>query len=167
MQAHFWSNSWYWSCWLASLGVSWKSRWDSIRAEVRRRSVTWCPSEKVRKFRQSDFVWFFFLVYLYIFATIRCRFHLIVFTFLSVSFYTGVAVAMGYICFLNVVCYSPIQSRCLFYMFWSLPESDQLPWKQCISENGSLCLTDDKKLSACECKTVGFDLRVPAENFYL
>ncbi|KAL5237910.1 hypothetical protein ACI65C_005320 [Semiaphis heraclei] len=79
----------------------------------------------------------------------------------------GVAVAMGYICFLNVVCYSPIQSRCLFYMFWSLPESDQLPWKQCISENGSLCLTDDKKLSACECKTVGFDLRVPAENFYL
>lgn len=177
-QARLWSNSWFWSCWSASRGVSWKSPWDSIRAEVRRRSVTWCPSAKVRKVRQSDSVGFFFLLdcfcffvflfYFYIFTTIRCCFHLIVFTFLSVSFYPGVAVAMGYICFLNVICYSPIQSRCLFYMYWSLPESDQLPWKRCISANDSLCLTDDKKLGLCtECKTVGVDLRVPAESFYL
>ncbi|XP_029341063.1 sodium-dependent proline transporter-like [Acyrthosiphon pisum] len=59
-------------------------------------------------------------------------------------------------------------SRCLFYMYWSLPESDDLPWKHCISANDSLCLSDDRKLGLCtECKTIGLDLSVPAENFYL
>jgi len=110
---------------------------------------------------------FVFMFYPYRFATLCCFRLVIVFTFLSVSFYPGVAVAMGYICFLNVICYSPIQSRCLFYMYWSLPESGQLPWKQCLSDNDSLCITDDRHLDEFNCKSVGIDLRVPDENFYL
>jgi hypothetical protein len=105
------------------------------------------------------------MFYLYLFATICC-FYLIVFTFLSVSFYPGVAVAMGYICILNIICYSPIQSRCLFYMYWSLPESNQLPWKQCSSVNSSFCINNDRHLESYGCKSVGLDLQVPAENFY-
>lgn len=81
-------------------------------------------------------------------------------------FYPGVAVAMGYICFLNVICYSPIQSRCLYYMFWSLLKFDHLPWEQCSSMNDSLCITNDRYLEKCGHKSVGFDLQVPAENFY-
>ncbi|XP_060845375.1 sodium-dependent proline transporter-like [Rhopalosiphum padi] len=78
----------------------------------------------------------------------------------------GVAVAMGYICILNIICYSPIQSRCLFYMYWSLPKSNQLPWKQCSSVNSSFCINNDRHLESYGCKSVGLDLQVPAENFY-
>ncbi|XP_026815927.1 sodium-dependent proline transporter-like [Rhopalosiphum maidis] len=60
----------------------------------------------------------------------------------------------------------PIQSRCLFYMYWSLPESDQLPWKQCSSVNSSFCINNDRHLESYGCKSVGLDLQVPAENFY-
>ncbi|XP_050062845.1 sodium-dependent proline transporter-like isoform X3 [Aphis gossypii] len=61
---------------------------------------------------------------------------------------------------------SPIQSRCLYYMFWSLLRFDYLPWEQCSSMNDSLCITNDRYLEKCGHKSVGLDLQVPAENFY-
>ncbi|KAF0761726.1 sodium-dependent proline transporter-like, partial [Aphis craccivora] len=60
----------------------------------------------------------------------------------------------------------PIQSRCLYYMFWSLLRFDYLPWEQCSSMNDSLCITNDRYLEKCGHKSVGLDLQVPAENFY-
>ncbi|KAE9543974.1 hypothetical protein AGLY_001663 [Aphis glycines] len=69
-------------------------------------------------------------------------------------------------CFMEIAVGHPIQSRCLYYMFWSLLRFDYLPWEQCSSMNDSLCITNDRYMEKCGHKSVGLDLQVPAENFY-
>lgn len=73
---------------------------------------------------------------------------------------------MGYICFLNVIGYSPIQSRCLLYMYRSISEQI-LPWKHCSVSNYSECLDENRNLDKFNSKSVGIELHEPSESYYL
>ncbi|VVC34968.1 Sodium:neurotransmitter symporter [Cinara cedri] len=82
----------------------------------------------------------------------------------SVVFYgNGSGTVLGQ----RTYCTRPIQSRCLLYMYWSLSEP-QLPWKICgFVNNTSQCIDERKHFTKNGTKSVGIELCVPMENFYL
>lgn len=73
---------------------------------------------------------------------------------------------MGYICLLNIICYCPIQAKSLLYMYWSVA-TETLPWEFCSISNVTECVDQYTQFSNTERKSVGIELHISVEEFYL